>query len=63
MIQVNYLEHETDLQVLVEGIKIARQLGHAGAFDEVLETELAPGIDVSSDEAIAAYIRQAASTC
>jgi choline dehydrogenase len=70
-IQANYLQHETDLQVLVEGIKIARQLAHSGAFDDFLGEEAAPGSDVTSDEAIArsavpeaiaAYIRQTANT-
>lgn len=61
-IQANYLQHETDLQVLVEGIKIARQLAHSDAFDEIIGKEMAPGLDVTSDEAIAAYIRQAANT-
>ena len=61
-IQVNYIQHESDLQVLIEGIKVARQFAHSGAFDEFLGEEVAPGSDVTSDEAIAAYIRQAADT-
>lgn len=61
-IQANYLQHETDLQVLVEGIKIARQLAHSGVFDEFLGEEAAPGSDITSDKAIAAYIRQTANT-
>jgi choline dehydrogenase len=62
VIQANYLQHETDLQVLIEGIKIARQLAHADAFAEIVGNELAPGLDITSDQAIAAYIRQAANT-
>ncbi|WP_096602243.1 GMC family oxidoreductase N-terminal domain-containing protein [Calothrix sp. NIES-2100] len=62
VIQMNYLQCETDLQVLVEGIKIARQLAHSAAFDQVLEEEVAPGKDIISDEALAAYIRQTANT-
>ena len=61
-IRANYLKHETDLQVLVEGIKIARQLAHSDAFDEIVGKEMAPGLEVVSDEAISAYIRQAANT-
>ncbi|WP_245939938.1 GMC family oxidoreductase [Stenomitos frigidus] len=62
VIQVNYLQQETDLQVLVEGIKTARRLVHAVTFTDLLGEELAPGAAVTSDDAIAAYIRQTANT-
>jgi choline dehydrogenase len=61
-IRVNYLQHETDVQVLIEGIKIARQLAGSGAFAEILGEEMAPGSAVSSDQEIAEYIRQTATT-
>ncbi|MHC5917893.1 MAG: GMC family oxidoreductase, partial [Nostoc sp.] len=68
-IRVNYLQQEADLQVLVEGIKIARQIAHSGGFGEVLGEEVAPGSDIIIDETlaqptpgIAAYIRQTATT-
>ncbi len=61
-IQANYLQHETDLQVLIEGIKIARQLARSNAFDEIKGKEMAPGSEVISDAAFSAYIRQAANT-
>jgi choline dehydrogenase len=61
-IQVNYLQHETDLQVLVEGIKVARQLVQAETFANLLGEELAPGAAVTNDDEIAAYIRQTANT-
>jgi choline dehydrogenase len=62
VIQVNYLQHQADLQALVKGIKITRQLAHADAFADIMDKELAPGTEISSDEAIAAYIRQSATT-
>jgi choline dehydrogenase len=62
VIQVNYLQHEADVQALVNGIKIARQLAYADAFAASVGTELAPGLEVTSDAAIAAYIRQAVNT-
>ena len=69
VIQVNYLQQETDLQVLVEGIKVARQLVQAGTFADLVGEELAPGAAVTSDDALAqptegieAYIRQTANT-
>jgi len=62
LIQANYLQSESDMQVLVEGIKIARKLAYSGAFDEFLGEEVAPGALVSSDKALRAYIRQACDT-
>jgi choline dehydrogenase len=62
VIQVNYLQHEADLQALINGIKIARQLAHTDALATIRDKELAPGADVTSDETIAAYIRQSVNT-
>jgi choline dehydrogenase len=57
-IQMNYFEKEEDLQLLVEGIKIARNIANSGAFDQYLGEEVAPSINITSDEDIKAYIRQ-----
>ncbi|HEY9642840.1 MAG TPA: GMC family oxidoreductase N-terminal domain-containing protein [Coleofasciculaceae cyanobacterium] len=61
-IRVNYLRQDADLQALVEGIKVARQLAHADAFAAIRGQELAPGKEITSDDAIATYIRQSATT-
>jgi choline dehydrogenase len=39
-----------------------RQLFHNSAFDEFRGEEIAPGADVTSDEALVAYIRDTGST-
>ncbi|HEY9660782.1 MAG TPA: GMC oxidoreductase [Allocoleopsis sp.] len=62
VIQVNYLQHEADLQGLIEGIQIARQLAHTDAFNAIMEKELAPSTEITSDAAIATYMRQSATT-
>ncbi|MCP6762155.1 MAG: GMC family oxidoreductase N-terminal domain-containing protein [Fischerella sp. CENA71] len=62
VIRMNFLESEADMQVLIEGIKIARQLAHASAFDEFRGEEVAPGADATSDEAIRDYIRKGCDT-
>ena len=62
VIRMNFLESEEDLQVLVEGIKIARQVAHSSAFDEFRGEEVAPGADAISDEAIRDYIVKACDT-
>ncbi len=62
-IRMNYLQSQSDMQVLVEGVKISRQLAYSRVFDEFLGEEVAPGADVTGDEAIQAYIRQTCDTC
>ncbi len=46
------------MQVLVEGVKIARKLGEARAFAPFRDVETHPGPQVQSDEEIAEYIRE-----
>ena len=62
LIRLNYLQSETDVQKLVEGIKALRQIFEANSFDKFRGEELAPGLDVQSDEALAAYVREACDT-
>ncbi|MEH2446318.1 MAG: GMC family oxidoreductase N-terminal domain-containing protein [Nostoc sp.] len=62
MLQMNYLQNETDVKKLVEGIKLMRQLFHSNFFDEFRGAEIAPGAEVQSDEALVAYIRNNCST-
>ena len=62
LIRLNFLQSETDVQTLVVGIKLLRQIFETHAFDQFQGEELAPGSDMQSDEAIAAYIRDACDT-
>jgi choline dehydrogenase len=62
LIRLNYLQSETDVQKLVEGIKVLRRIFEANTFDEFRVKELAPGLDLQSDEALAAYVREACDT-
>lgn len=57
-----YLTDPVDVEVLVRGVKLARQLAQDGAFDDLRDHELAPGADVTSDAALEAYVRASAST-
>jgi choline dehydrogenase len=57
-IRMNYLQSKSDLQKLVIGIKIIRQLFHSTVFDEFRGEEVAPGTHVTSDEALQAYVRE-----
>lgn len=61
-IRANYLSDAHDCEVLVEGIKLARSLAHARAFDCYRGKESLPGDGVKSDDALRSYVRQAVET-
>jgi choline dehydrogenase len=62
VIQPSYLSGDGDLQLLVGGVKLARQLAHASVFDPFRGAEVSPGPDAQSDGAIAEAIRATAET-
>ncbi|MEH2089979.1 GMC family oxidoreductase [Nostoc sp.] len=62
MILLNFLQSEADVQKLVAGIKLMRDLFGASAFDEFRGEEVAPGKDKQSDEALVAYVREVCNT-
>ncbi|MCC5647088.1 GMC family oxidoreductase N-terminal domain-containing protein [Nostoc sp. CHAB 5824] len=62
IIRMNYLQSESDLQKLLAGIKIIRQIFHSSVFDQFRGEEAAPGTDKKSDEALQAYIRETCDT-
>src|SRR5262245_52313163 len=59
-IRPNYLSDKADLRTLVEGIKIARQIGGKKAFDDFRQIEAAPGPEAQTDEQIETFIRGSA---
>ncbi|MFT4885684.1 MAG: choline dehydrogenase [Natronomonas sp.] len=61
-IDPNYLDAETDLDVLVEGIKRGREIMQADALDDVRGEEVWPGEDVQTDEEIVEHVRETAHT-
>jgi choline dehydrogenase len=62
MIRLNYLQSQSDIEKLIAGLKLIRQLFHDTAFDEFRGKEIAPGVEVQSDEALEVYIREVCST-
>ncbi|BAY09955.1 GMC family oxidoreductase [Calothrix sp. NIES-2098] len=62
MIQMNLLQSEADVQKLVVGIKLLRNLFGTSAFDEFRGEEITPGADKQSDAALEAYVRETCST-
>lgn len=61
-IRMNYLQHESDLQKLVLGMKIIRELFSCDRFDQFRGEEVAPGADVTSDAALQTYVRNVVET-
>lgn len=58
VIDPNYLDHPDDVERLVEGVRIARQVGEADPFDEYREREVLPGKDAESDAELVDHIRE-----
>lgn len=61
-IQPNYLDAPNDLNALLEGLKIGRDIMMQPAFDAFRANEFLPGADVKSDQALCDYIRLQAET-
>lgn len=61
-IRPNYLSAPNDLALTVEGVKLVRRIAAAWPLADLIEAELAPGLEIDSDEAIAEWVRAAAST-
>jgi choline dehydrogenase len=62
VVDPHYLDDDADLDVLVRGIEISRDLAHTRAFDGLRGRELAPGEDVTDRAGLARYVRANAST-
>lgn len=62
LIEPNYLSHPDDMEQLVKGVKAARRLLAAKAFDPYRGKEIFPGKEVQTDEQIRDFIRRKAGT-
>ncbi len=62
IIQPNFLTHEDDLTILLEGVKLARAIAAAPALTRYREREYLPGDQAQSDDALRQAIRQHAHT-
>jgi choline dehydrogenase len=61
-IRANYLSTDADMRVIVEGVRLARQLVHTRAFQPYRGDELHPGVHVKNDDEIRGFIRAEAQT-
>ncbi len=62
LIRANYLSAPADQHIVLQASKLARRIGRAKPFADLVEEELQPAPDVTSDDDMLAYIRQAATT-
>jgi choline dehydrogenase len=58
----NYLSHPDDLPVMVECVRISRELFAASAFDPYRGDEVFPGAQIKSVAGLEAFVRQKAET-
>jgi choline dehydrogenase len=61
-IRMNYLQSESDVQKLVLGLRIIRELFNTDLFDDFRGEEVAPGADAIGDEALEAYVGEVVNT-
>jgi choline dehydrogenase len=54
----NYLAARSDMEALVEGIKIGREIVNTGAFDQARGREIYPGNDYETDAELEEFVRQ-----
>lgn len=62
LIKANYLAVDSDLDVLVAGVKVARKIFATDAFKPILGEEYADSRDAIADEDIKGFIRKTAET-
>lgn len=60
LVNPNYLGVASDLERLVQGVKIGRKIFGTRAFSSWMKQELMPGPDVQTDEELRAFVRQTA---
>jgi choline dehydrogenase len=63
VIQPNYLSRESDLTVILEGLKLAREIAQANAFAPYRGQELWPGPEAQDDVEMTAFIRRTLESC
>jgi choline dehydrogenase len=61
-IHPNYLATDTDIRVMVDGVKLGRRLASARPLADYIVAEYSPGVDVASDAALAEFVRNDATT-
>ena len=58
LIDPAYLSDGSDLEPLIEGIRMAREFASAGSLTKICKAELSPGLDVRTDTELRDFIRR-----
>jgi choline dehydrogenase len=58
LVNPNYLSVDSDLERLVQGVKLARQIFGTRAFSSWVKQELMPGPDVQTDDQLRDFVRK-----
>lgn len=61
-ILANYLDQQTDRDVLLRGMHMMRRISSQPSFSQILTSEHAPGPDATTDEDLMAFARKAGTT-
>jgi choline dehydrogenase len=62
LLQPNYLDHEYDRRMMLECVRLSREIFAQAAFEPYAGAELYPGEGVDTDEAVSNFIRRKAET-
>ncbi len=62
LVDPQYLTEEADLKVLLDGLKLVRDILQSEPFDEYRGELVSPDVDMASDERLVEHIREAAET-
>ena len=62
LVDPNYLRDDRDMKTMLEGFRIAREIGSASALDAWRAEELAPGPAVKDDAAMRAFVQATTSS-
>ena len=62
LIDLACLEHADDVQVLLRGLKLGRQIAATASFDPYRGAEFLPGDNITADDELINYIREFATT-
>jgi choline dehydrogenase len=57
-IRFNFLRSDTDMRVMIAGVRIARTIARQHALQQLMVEETAPGVTTESDEEIAEDVRR-----
>ena len=61
-IMPNYLSAEADINEMLEGVRLLREMARTPALSAVIKEEMTPGLNVNSDDELIEDIRQRSST-